>query len=101
MNYLHTTHPKNSTASHLIDPQGRHLNYLRLAVTDRCNFRCTYCMPKEGIDLKARDDIMRFQEMEHLLRLFLDLGVTKVRITGGEPFVRKGLPDFFNQNKSI
>ncbi len=97
MNYLHTTHPKNSTASNLIDPQGRHLNYLRLAVTDRCNFRCTYCMPKEGIDLKARDNIMRFQEMEHLLGLFLDLGITKVRITGGEPFVRKGLPDFLTK----
>ncbi|WP_228375695.1 MULTISPECIES: GTP 3',8-cyclase MoaA [Methylomonas] len=94
MTYLHTIHPNNSTASNLIDPQGRHLNYLRLAITDRCNFRCTYCMPEDGIDLKARDDIMRFQEMEHLLGLFLDLGVTKVRITGGEPFVRKGLPEF-------
>jgi cyclic pyranopterin phosphate synthase len=95
--YLHTTNPENSTASQLIDPQGRHLNYLRLAVTDRCNFRCTYCMPEEGIDLKARDDILCFQEMEHLLGLFLDLGVTKVRITGGEPFVRKGLPDFLTR----
>ena len=92
--YLHTMHPKNSTALQLIDPQGRRLDYLRLAVTDRCNFRCTYCMPKEGIDLKARDDIMRFQEMDYLLKLFLDLGVTKVRITGGEPFVRKGLSEF-------
>jgi molybdenum cofactor biosynthesis protein A len=104
VNYLHTTHPNNSPASHLIDLQGRHLNYLRLAVTDRCNFRCTYCMPKEGIDLKARDNIMRFQEMEHLLGLFLDLGVTKVRITGGEPFVRKGLPGFLtriNQYKKL
>ena len=98
MAYLHKTESKYSPSSRLIDPQGRHLNYLRLAVTDRCNFRCTYCMPKEGIDLKARDDILSFPEMQHLLGIFLDLGVTKVRITGGEPFVRKGLPDFFIYN---
>jgi molybdenum cofactor biosynthesis protein A len=97
MNFLHATQRNNSTDSHLIDPQGRYLNYLRLAVTDRCNFRCTYCMPKEGIDLKTREDILSFQEMEHLLGLFLDLGVTKVRITGGEPFVRKGLADFLTR----
>lgn len=104
VDYLHTTQTKNSTATRLIDPQGRHLNYLRLAVTDRCNFRCNYCMPKEGIDLKARDDILGFKEMQHLLGIFLDLGVTKVRITGGEPFVRKGLPDFLsriNQYKKL
>jgi len=105
--YLHTMYSKNPTDSQLVDPQGRHINYLRLAVTDRCNFRCTYCMPEDGIDLKARDDIMRFQEMEHLLGLFLELGITKVRITGGEPFVRKGLSEFlirinqFDKLKSI
>ncbi len=97
VDYLHKTQQNNSTASHLIDPQGRHLNYLRLAVTDRCNFRCTYCMPKEGIDLKARDEILNFPEMEHLLGIILDLGVSKVRITGGEPFVRKGLPEFISR----
>ena len=104
VDYLPTTQQKNPTTSHLIDPQGRHLNYLRLAVTDRCNFRCTYCMPKEGIDLKPRVDILRFPEMEHLLGIFMDLGVTKVRITGGEPFVRKSLPDFLtriNQYKKL
>ena len=101
---LHPTQTKNATATPRIDPPARHLNYQRLAVTDRCNFRCTYCMPKEGIDLKARDDILGFKEMQHLLGIFLDLGVTKVRITGGEPFVRKGLPDFLsriNQYKKL
>jgi molybdenum cofactor biosynthesis protein A len=78
----------------LVDPFGREMNYLRLAVTDRCNLRCLYCMPAEGIPLNSRDSILQFEEMEKLIQIFQDLGVNKLRITGGEPFVRKGLLEF-------
>ncbi len=78
----------------LVDPFGREMNYLRLAITDRCNMRCLYCMPAEGIPLNSRDSILQFEEMEQLIQIFQDLGVNKLRITGGEPFVRKGLLEF-------
>jgi GTP 3',8-cyclase len=81
----------------LIDPFGRKMDYLRLAITDRCNLRCQYCMPAEGIPLKSHDTILRFEEMERLVKIFTNLGVKKIRITGGEPFVRKGTLDFLKK----
>jgi len=81
----------------LVDPFGREMNYLRLAITDRCNLRCLYCMPAEGIPLNSRDSILQFEEMEQLIQIFQDLGVNKLRITGGEPFVRKGLLEFLKR----
>ena len=80
----------------LIDKFGRQLDYLRLSVTDRCNFRCYYCMPEEGVNFADRNDILTFGEMEMLVRIFVSLGVNKVRITGGEPFVRKGIMGFLD-----
>lgn len=84
----------------LTDPFGRKLNYLRLAITERCNLRCTYCMPAEGIPLKSQDHLLSFEEMERLVDIFIDLGVNKIRITGGEPFVRKGAFDFIQKINS-
>ncbi len=81
----------------LIDKYGRQLNYLRLSVTDRCNFRCYYCMPEEGIDFARRKDLMTFDEMLHLSSVFCQLGVSKIRITGGEPFVRNGIMPFLRK----
>jgi molybdenum cofactor biosynthesis protein A len=78
----------------LIDNHGREINYLRLAVTDRCNLRCFYCMPENGIKYMNRKDLLSFEEMTRLIRIFGDLGVSKIRITGGEPFVRKGIMSF-------
>lgn len=78
----------------LIDRYGKQLNYLRLSVTDRCNFRCYYCMPEEGVNFSAPKNLLSFGELEYLTGLFTDMGVNKVRITGGEPFVRKGIMDF-------
>lgn len=72
-------------------------NYLRISVTDRCNFRCGYCMPPEGLDWHPRDDILTFEEIERLARLFAQLGVDKIRLTGGEPTVRKGLEDLIER----
>ena len=65
----------------LVDPFGRKLDYLRLSITERCNLRCTYCMPAEGVPLKPRNHILSFEEMHRLVKMFLDLGIKKVRIT--------------------
>lgn len=69
----------------------RKINYLRISVTDRCNFRCTYCMPEDGVDLINHDDILSFEEICEVVRVGVDLGIDKVRITGGEPLVRRGI----------
>ena len=78
----------------LIDKYGRVLNYLRLSVTDRCNLRCNYCMPCEGINFAERKTLLSYEEMLRLSSIFKKLGVKKIRITGGEPFVRKDLTYF-------
>jgi cyclic pyranopterin phosphate synthase len=75
----------------LIDNHGREINYLRLAVTDRCNLRCKYCMPKEGLDWLPRKELMTYEEMTRICSLLAEMGVEKVRITGGEPFMRREL----------
>ncbi|MEX2568692.1 MAG: GTP 3',8-cyclase MoaA [Cyclobacteriaceae bacterium] len=85
----------------LIDSYGRELNYLRLSVTDRCNFRCYYCMPEEGIDFVHRKDLLTYEELEYLTGIFGELGVNKVRITGGEPFVRNGIIHFLRSLSQI
>lgn len=78
----------------LLDNHGRELTYLRLAVTDRCNLRCTYCMPAEGITYMPERELLSWEEMFRLTRILHEMGIKKVRITGGEPFVRNGLLDF-------
>lgn len=74
----------------LVDPFGRHITYLRISVTDRCNLRCTYCMP-EHPEHAEREDVLTFEEIDRLVRVAVSLGWTKVRLTGGEPLVRKDL----------
>ncbi len=78
----------------LYDNHGRLVNYLRLAVTDRCNLRCFYCMPEEGIDYVPKEDLMTYEEMLRIVRVLAGMGIEKVRITGGEPFVRRDMMDF-------
>ncbi len=85
----------------LIDSHGRRLNYLRLSVTDRCNFRCYYCMPEEGMQFAPRRDLLSWEELQRLSQIFCGLGVAKIRITGGEPFVRAGLVPFMEELSSI
>ena len=82
----------------LLDSYGRQITYLRLAVTDRCNLRCQYCMPAHGIDIVDRKELLTFKEMYRITRVLSELGVNKVRLTGGEPFVRK---DFINLVESL
>lgn len=78
----------------LIDSYGRKINYLRLSVTDRCNMRCSYCMPAEGVDKLPRADILSYDELFRIARAAVALGIEKIRVTGGEPLVRKGITGF-------
>lgn len=75
----------------LRDNHGRTINYLRLAVTDRCNLRCFYCMPEEGLNWMSRSELMTYEEMLRVCSLLVKMGIEKIRITGGEPFVRKDI----------
>ncbi len=77
----------------LHDGHGRRISDLRVSVTDRCNFRCQYCMPAEGLPWLERSEILSFEEIERLVRVFVGLGVEDVRLTGGEPLVRRDFPD--------
>ncbi|MCG3199889.1 MAG: GTP 3',8-cyclase MoaA [Candidatus Omnitrophica bacterium] len=75
----------------LVDRFGRVHTYLRVSVTDRCNLRCVYCMPSEGFEHVERDEILTYEEILRVVRLMAEIGIHKVRVTGGEPLVRKGL----------
>lgn len=79
---------------HLVDAYNRHLNYLRISVTDRCNLSCTYCKPYRCMPKLRHEDILTYEEILHLMGIVIPLGITKVRLTGGEPLVRKGVCDF-------
>ena len=79
----------------------RVINYLRLSITDRCNLRCMYCMPEDGIDFLNHKDILRYEEILHIVRLSIQKGIRKVRLTGGEPLIRKGFIEFLNRLSDI
>ena len=81
----------------LIDNYGRHISYLRIAVTDRCNLHCQYCMPAEGISFQGHGAILSYEEILRLLDIAASLGITKIRFTGGEPFVRKNFIHLFEK----
>lgn len=85
----------------LIDNHGRPLRYLRLAVTDRCNLRCFYCMPEEGINFTSKSKLLSYEEMERLVKILAEMGIEKVRITGGEPLVRKEIVPFMRRISDI
>ena len=76
----------------LFDGHGRRISDLRVSVTDRCNFRCQYCMPADGLPWLERAEVLRFEEIERLVRVMASMGVTDVRLTGGEPLVRREFP---------
>jgi cyclic pyranopterin phosphate synthase len=85
----------------LIDPFGRTINYLRLSVTDRCNLRCHYCMPGSGVTKVSHHEILRYEELLMIAQAAVSIGVEKVRITGGEPLVRRGITGFLAQLSQI
>lgn len=75
------------------DGHGRTIDYLRISLTDRCNYRCIYCMPEQGVKSLCHEDILRIEEIAHVVRVLAGLGIRSVRLTGGEPLVRKGVVD--------
>ncbi|MGQ9848119.1 MAG: GTP 3',8-cyclase MoaA [Bacteroidales bacterium] len=75
----------------LYDSFNRRINYLRVSVTDKCNFRCTYCMPEEGVQFIPHEKILRLEEIVEFIKIASNYGINKVRLTGGEPLVRKGI----------
>jgi cyclic pyranopterin phosphate synthase len=85
----------------LTDSLGRNINYLRLSVTDRCNMRCFYCMPKEGIVKKGHEAVLSYEELQLVAETAVELGIEKIRITGGEPLVRRGIVNFLGKLSAI
>ena len=85
----------------MIDTHGRNIDYLRVSVTDRCNLRCRYCMPAEGISLLRHEDILSFEDIFEITKAAVKMGIKKVRLTGGEPLVRRGIVDLVRLLASI
>ena len=83
--------------SKLVDNFNRHLNYLRISITDRCNLKCRYCEPQDLIPKLSHNEILTYEEILRLVRIATRLGISKVRITGGEPLVRKGVYEFLHE----
>ena len=85
----------------MTDSFGRNIDYIRISITDRCNLRCVYCMPEEGVESISHDKIMTFDEILRVCRVLAQKGLKKVKITGGEPLVRRGVANLINQIKAI
>ncbi|MDN5217161.1 GTP 3',8-cyclase MoaA [Fulvivirgaceae bacterium BMA12] len=92
---------KDKVSNPIHDNHGRPITYVRLSVTDRCNLRCFYCMPEKGMKFLPKKELLSYEEMERLLSILAELGIVKVRITGGEPFVRKDLASFLANIRKI
>jgi cyclic pyranopterin phosphate synthase len=84
----------------LIDLHGRQIRYVRISITDRCNLRCRYCMPVGGVDWVPHEQVLSYEEMLRILRICIARGVEKVRITGGEPLLRRDIVGFISQLNS-
>ncbi|MGI6643461.1 MAG: GTP 3',8-cyclase MoaA, partial [Bacillota bacterium] len=85
----------------MVDGWGRTIDYLRVSITDRCNMRCVYCMPPQGVPAKGCKDILRYEEIEQVIKVARELGISHIRITGGEPLVRKGVVTLVREIKNI
>ena len=85
----------------MIDSFGRKINYLRISLTDRCNLRCKYCMPEEGVYKFSHADMLTLEEVFEVAKVFVELGIDKIRLTGGEPLVRKGILELIRNISSL
>ncbi len=92
---------KSSAIKTMRDKFEREINYLRVSITDRCNLHCSYCRPREGISLQGHDDILRYEEIIRIISMAVKMGLIKVRLTGGEPLVRRGFIEFITALKGI
>ena len=95
----HETVPSSST--HFVDSFGRKHDYLRISLTERCNLRCQYCMPEEGVNLQPKDKIMNDDEIVNLASICASRGVKKIRLTGGEPLIRPGIVDLIGRLRTF
>jgi cyclic pyranopterin phosphate synthase len=101
---METNKQTDINASSIVDMFSRTISYLRLSLTDRCNLRCVYCMPEEdegGLQLLQHEDLLSFEELLHIVELVVGMGMNKIRLTGGEPLVRRGVMDFIKSLSSI
>nr|MBA2247321.1 radical SAM protein [Chloroflexia bacterium] len=96
-----TIHPVSVAGSGPRDSFGRRMNYLRISLTDRCNFRCLYCMPAIGMKFQPRDEMLTDDELIRVVGLCAELGFTKLRLTGGEPTIRPHLVDLVREMKAF
>jgi cyclic pyranopterin phosphate synthase len=101
MTSRYTDTPGPDSDIRLLDNHNRPITYLRLSITDRCNLRCRYCRPEEGVPFIPHEEILSFEELERLVILFCSLGVNKIRVTGGEPFSRRGCMPFLTRLRNI
>ena len=85
----------------LTDSLGRTLDYLRVSITDRCNLRCLYCMPPSGVQWKPHNDMLTFEEILRIIKIMAELGLRKIRVTGGEPLLRRGISSFIKNLKAV
>ena len=85
----------------MYDSYNREITYLRISVTDKCNLRCRYCMPEEGVPVRRHEEFLSFEEITAVVRAAVKLGVTKVRLTGGEPLVKRGIVDLVRMVRSV
>ncbi len=85
----------------MIDGNGRNIDYIRISLIDRCNLRCVYCMPKQGVELVPHKEILDYEEILRLTKIFAGLGISKIKLTGGEPLVRRNVAHLVKELKSI
>jgi GTP 3',8-cyclase len=85
----------------LVDSYGRHIKSMRISITDKCNFRCTYCMPAEGLPWLKKAEILSYEEIERISRVAVEMGIEQIRLTGGEPLVRRDIPELVRQLRQI
>src|SRR5690242_8518102 len=85
----------------LVDSYGRRIKSMRISITDKCNFRCTYCMPAEGLPWLKKAEILSYEEIERIARVAVQIGIEQIRLTGGEPLVRRDVPGLVHQLHKI
>ena len=85
----------------LVDSYGRRIKSMRISITDKCNFRCTYCMPAEGLPWLKKAEILSYEEIVRLARVAVSIGIEQIRLTGGEPLVRRDVPELVQQLRKI
>ncbi len=99
--FVQILHKRDEIMQLLTDSYGRRIKSMRISITDKCNFRCTYCMPAEGLPWLKKAEILSYEEIVHVARVAISLGIEQIRLTGGEPLVRRDVPELIRQLRAI